>query len=1236
MRLSCRRAGQVRRGGQAGEAAIDAEHGFSDDRHEPTRQRLWRVVAIAILLCVLGIVLGGLEWRRQADAAQAARALAARQQADRVATRLQDDVLGVQLLLRALQLGIRAGDGQQQFAIAVERLRPDLLAARVRMMAQLSAQGAALAVVWLDEGARLPAGTLDAVLAQVGRRTGNWQGLSVGYLLSPFVDDATHGLLVLPVVAADGGVSVALVALSDWLPDRLAELAPAGFHVRVSHAEGVEPYRTADWPLAGQAQTPVVAHLVSPPWRVELLPRGDGAAMHGGLVAALSYVLGGALLAALVLGLGGQRDWLARRVAAITHELDAGNARLQRALIVSREGALEYVLESRRLFCSDRLRAMLGLSMDPPTLSQLLRQVSARDRRALVRAVRSLGQGLRALDETVRLRETLGADRWLRIRALTQLDDDGTMLRVTASVSDISGEMAQRRQLERYRDFLDALMEALPVPLSVKNADLHWTFVNQAYCRSEQRAREDFIGHRTQRIVDEETARRLEAMDRAALDSGQPQVANLWLRRPDGHNDYVRVTKVRCEGPDGRPVILTSTEDLTQLREEQERQAALHGFYQDVFDALPHPVFIKDRAHRYVMTNRAHAESRGCTKDDIVGATSYDHAEPAVARQIELAEDQLFAGTAPPLLENEYPLIDPAGRVRSTLVRKVALQGLDGEPLLVGINTDISALREMEASLRAALHRFAILFEQAPLGMALIGDDGRLLDANPSLLRTLDYTREELLALHHADISPPEEHALDQAQARQMLAQGYCAPFAKHYLRKDGWPVPVLVSGIVVREGERVSQIWGLVQDTSERDAALAALRESEARWQFALEGAGDGVWDWDAARDSVFYSSRWKGMLGYAEDEIGHGMEEWQGRLHPDDATDCLATLEAHIQGRSPLYIHEHRLRCRDGHYLWLLARGKVVARDEHGRVLRLIVTQTDISGRRAAEDELRHHRDRLAELVREQTDDVVRAKEAAERALEAKSVFLANMSHELRTPMHAVLSFAQLGEARAQQVPVEKLRDYFQRIDFAGKRLMHLLDDLLDLSKLEAGRMNMDLRSVSVGRVAEEVAHEYEAWLQAKQVRLQLNIPRDLPLAWADQARLGQVLRNLLSNAIKFTAAGSPILLSATPCMLARGRRASDERDVAGIEIVVGDNGPGIPPQELEAVFEKFVQSTATRTGAGGTGLGLAICREIVMAHRGRIFARNRPGGGAEFVVQLPAAPAQDGPVESLESET
>ncbi|MDB5887211.1 MAG: two-component system, chemotaxis family, sensor kinase CheA, partial [Rhodocyclales bacterium] len=278
------------------------------------------------------------------------------------------------------------------------------------------------------------------------------------------------------------------------------------------------------------------------------------------------------------------------------------------------------------------------------------------------------------------------------------------------------------------------------------------------------------------------------------------------------------------------------------------------------------------------------------------------------------------------------------------------------------------------------------------------------------------------------------------------------------------------------------------------------------------------------------------------------------------------------------------------------------------------LVGVNTDITRLRQAEEGLRRHRDQLSDLVREQTIDLVHAKEVAERANETKSAFLANMSHELRTPLHAILSFARLGESRIDRLDAEKLHDYFNRIRVSGERLLIMLNDLLDLSKLEAGRITLDIRATKLENIVLQSTREFEAWLTARCLQLNTVIEPELPRIMVDAAKIGQVLRNLLSNAIKFSPENGRITLSLRTCKLvARGAA------VSAIELCVADEGVGIPEEELETVFEKFVQSSANPHEAGGTGLGLAICREIVAAHGGHVFARNREDGGAEFVVHL-----------------
>jgi len=289
----------------------------------------------------------------------------------------------------------------------------------------------------------------------------------------------------------------------------------------------------------------------------------------------------------------------------------------------------------------------------------------------------------------------------------------------------------------------------------------------------------------------------------------------------------------------------------------------------------------------------------------------------------------------------------------------------------------------------------------------------------------------------------------------------------------------------------------------------------------------------------------------------------------------------------------------------------------------------------RRDAERELRGRSD---ELIRAKTDletqavelkrsnrELEEARFAAEAANRAKSEFLANMSHELRTPLHAILSFARFG-LRSRDVPREDLQDYFRTIETSGKSLLVLLNDLLDLAKLEAGRMRLDLAPVDAILLVAAVVDEFQPFGLENSTPIELSEPGMASLEiQADRARILQVLRNILSNAIKFSKHdGQPVEVG----LSLRGD---------WVCIAVRDHGIGIPEIEQDAVFEKFVQSSKTRSTAGGTGLGLAISREIVSLHGGRIHAKTASDGGAVVICELPiggaartAGGGQDGACE------
>jgi signal transduction histidine kinase len=233
--------------------------------------------------------------------------------------------------------------------------------------------------------------------------------------------------------------------------------------------------------------------------------------------------------------------------------------------------------------------------------------------------------------------------------------------------------------------------------------------------------------------------------------------------------------------------------------------------------------------------------------------------------------------------------------------------------------------------------------------------------------------------------------------------------------------------------------------------------------------------------------------------------------------------------------------------------------------------------------------------------------AKDAAEAANRAKSEFLANMSHELRTPLHGILSFARFGVRKYDKATPEKLLHYFAQIESSGETLLQLLNNLLDLSKLEAGCTTFEFapRDISIN-LRREVAR-FEAIASEKSIQLELLIEDDLPQVDVDCEKMDQVIRNLVSNAIKFTPESSTIQISL-------------EQGEENLIVKVCDEGPGIPSGEESAVFEKFVQSSATKDASGGTGLGLSITHEIVLAHGGELRVKNLDPCGAEFSFTLP----------------
>jgi signal transduction histidine kinase len=421
-------------------------------------------------------------------------------------------------------------------------------------------------------------------------------------------------------------------------------------------------------------------------------------------------------------------------------------------------------------------------------------------------------------------------------------------------------------------------------------------------------------------------------------------------------------------------------------------------------------------------------------------------------------------------------------------------------------------------------------------------------------------------------------------------------------------PVFLLSGSPLYDPSGKLEGIVIVATDVSRLRERERALEESEQRFRDFASMSTTVVWRMDAQLRFIPVEAD---DVQFERVFAGHGPQDF---MLPEDLDGpAWRHFMQQVEARQPFVESETRIRTRSG-IRWFLITGRPVFEGE--RFIGYRGVAKDLTDRHAMEEELRQHRDHLSELVREQTADLIAAKEAAEQSSRLKSEFLSNVSHELRTPLHSILSFSRLGLKKLPQAGAsdnaDKLAGYFERILASGGRLTSLVDDLLNLAKLESGRVNLALSVVNLGQLVDDTLRLLEAVLASRGQRVVVDNQLEMPTVRIDPNRIVQVLLNLLGNASKFSPAGGLIELRLGPGVLASGAEA--------FRLAVADRGPGIPETELEDVFGSFVQSTRTKSGAGGTGLGLAICRQIVLAHGGTITAANRNGGGALFELMLP----------------
>lgn len=481
--------------------------------------------------------------------------------------------------------------------------------------------------------------------------------------------------------------------------------------------------------------------------------------------------------------------------------------------------------------------------------------------------------------------------------------------------------------------------------------------------------------------------------------------------------------------------------------------------------------------------------------------------------------------------------------------------------------------------------RFHGAFLHSGIGMALVSLEGRFLDVNPAFCRFLGYSETELRGLTFQEITHPEDLAADLEQVGRVLAGEIEAySLEKRYIPKDGRSFRGLLTVSLVRDEENQPAFFiSQVQDVTDLHRTTDELRTSRERLRQAAVAGGVGTWEYDVAADLLEWNEVSFAVHGRRRETFTPDARNTAALIHPDDAARVLEGINRCIAGGERIYHAEYRVVWPGGEVRHVRT-GTEIVRDEAGNPTRLHGVIIDLT-------------------------DEKNALEAARTANQAKSDFLAMMSHEIRTPMNGMLGFASL----LRSTPLDETqRGYLDIVDASGRRLLEVINDILDLSRIEAGSLPVQFAPFDLRACVREALEIVRPAAQDKGLALSLEMGPDVPAGMAsDRGRLSQILTNLLGNAVKFTERGKVSL--AVSCDPGEGERAWHFR--------VSDSGPGIPPEALERIFEPFFQADARAASPAGTGLGLAISRRLAGLLGGGISACNCEEGGAEFCVTVAA---------------
>ncbi len=677
---------------------------------------------------------------------------------------------------------------------------------------------------------------------------------------------------------------------------------------------------------------------------------------------------------------------------------------------------------------------------------------------------------------------------------------------------------------------------------------------------------------------------------------------------------------------------LGMVEDVTERKRAEQQLAKADQRYRELVDNLPVGVYRNtpgDQGEFQEANPALLAMVEAVTKGELMAHSASDfYVNPAQRR--ELSEQLLHQGFVKDVEVEMQTLNHRKFWASITATKKTDAQG---KVFFDGVVVDITVRKLAEESVRNSESRLRAILENAADGIITIDEQGIVESFNPAAVGMFGYAAEEIIG-QSVSLLMPSPH---REEHHRHLSR-YCAGGTSKVIgirreemgrRADGsvFPMDLSVSELQL-SGRRIFS--GIVRDITTRKQAEQAVKESQERFALAVRGTNDGIWDWNVLTGEIYYSPRWKTMLGYEEQEVENTFAGWERLLHPEDRPRARDTVQAYFSGQTESYELEHRLRHKDGTYRWILARG-VALRDPQGNPLRMAGSHVDLTARKQAEDQLRRACQELAQSQTTLNNTVNQLQAANEKLrqtqlqliqaakMECVGTLAAGVAHEVKNPLQTILVGVDFldgslpGRSGSVGLALADMRD-------AVGRANTIIRDLLQLSADTA----FELAQGDLNEVVERSLRLLNSELVAARIKVVCDLEAGLPAIGMDAGKMGQVLLNLFINARQAMAHDGILRVATRSGCSAAGLRVEESlagRFRPGERLVVAevqDTGSGIAQEHLSRIYDPFF---TTKPVGMGTGLGLSIVRKIIDLHQGAMEVRNAPEGGVVVTLLLRA---------------